>query len=45
MVQLTEKMQNNKKKSERNAKNALTSHYVNGHGDLCDKWVKKHTTR
>ena len=40
MVQLTQKMQ----KSEKNAKNALTSHYVNGHGHPCDKWVKIHTT-
>ena len=40
MVQLTQKMQ----KSEKNAKNALTSHYVNGHGHPCDKWVKNHTT-
>ena len=24
------------------AKNALTSHYANGHGDPSDKWVKKH---
>ena len=40
MAQLTQKM----KKSEKNAKNALTSHYANGHGDPCDKWVKNHTT-
>ena len=26
-------------KSDKNAKNALTSHYANGHGDPCDKWV------
>ena len=25
---------------KKNAKNALTSHYANGHGDPCDKWVK-----
>ena len=31
------------KKWEQNAKNALTSHYANGHGDPCDKWVKNHT--
>ena len=24
----------------KSAKNALTSHYANGHGDPCDKWVK-----
>ena len=35
MVQLTQK----NGKSEKNAKNALTSHYANGHGDPCDKWV------
>ena len=29
-----------KKSEEKNAKNALTSHYANGHGDPCDKWVK-----
>ena len=32
----------NKKVREKNAKNALTSHYANGHGDPCDKWVKNH---
>ena len=42
MVQLTPKMQNILKKGEKSAKNALTSHYANGHGDRCDKWVKKH---
>ena len=42
MVQLPQKMQNIFKKWEKNAKNALTSHYANGHGDRCDKWVKKH---
>ena len=26
------------------AKNALTSHYANGHGDPSDKWVKNHAT-
>ena len=30
------------KKSDKNAKNVLTSHYANGHGNPCDKWVKKH---
>ena len=39
MVQLTQNMQKNSKKWK-NAKNALTSHYANGHGDPCDKWVK-----
>ena len=29
-----------KKTSEKNAKNALTSHYTNVHGDPCDKLVK-----
>ena len=29
-----------KKVKKKNAKNALTSHYTNGHGDPCDKWVK-----
>ena len=29
-----------RKGEEKNAKNALTSHYANGHGDPCDKWVK-----
>ena len=37
MVQLTPKMQNILKKGEKSAKNALTSHYANGHGNPCDK--------
>ena len=40
MIKLTQKMQKTKKHEEKNAKNALTSHYTNGHGDPCDKWVK-----
>ena len=42
MVQLTQKMQK-KLKSEKRQK-TVTSHYANGHGDPCDKWVKNHTT-
>ena len=30
-----------KKMKEKKLQNALTSHYANGHGDPCDKWVKK----
>ena len=41
MAQLTQKMQKKIQKSERekNAKNTLTSHHANGHGDPCGNWV------
>ena len=29
-----------KKNLGKNVQNALRSHYANGHGDPCDKWVK-----
>ena len=42
MVQLTQKMHKILNHWKKNGKNALTSHYANGHGDPHDKWVKKH---